>query len=87
MKRTFFYTTAFFSLSFVALLAAPVAKIKGKGKGKANRAVEEAILPPDSTPTASLSWHIWTASGGEKLEAKYRALENGIVTVEQKETD
>ena len=83
MKRTILFSTTFFACSFVALLAAPVAKIKGKGR--TNRAVEEATLPPDSAPAASLSWHIWTASGGEKLEAKYKALENGIVIVEQKD--
>ncbi len=83
MKRTILLITTFFSCSLVALQAAPVAKIKGKRR--ANGEAKETTLPPDNTPTASLSWHVWTASGGEKLEAKYRALENGIVTVEKKD--
>lgn len=55
-----------------------------KGKKKKDQAKEEA-LPADNTPRATFSWHHWTSSGGETLEAKYRALENGILSVETKE--
>ena len=62
-----------------AVSAAPAEKKRGR------RAAAEAQIPPDQPPAASGSWHVWTASGGEKLEAKYKALENGIVTVEKKD--
>ena len=83
MKRTFFLFVIISALSTLAVVAAPVGK--NKGKGRASAASEEAALPEDHTPTANFSWHTWTASGGEKLEAKFRALENGIVTVEKKD--
>ena len=83
MKRTFSLTISFLCCLGVALMAAPPSKSqeKGKGKGKKRAAVEEVTLPPDLTPKASISWHTWTSSNGEALDAKYRALENGIVTV------
>jgi len=83
MKRTFFLFVTISALSSLAVVAAPVGK--NKGKGRASAASEEAALPADPTPSANFSWHTWTASGGEKLEAKFRALENGIVTVEKKD--
>lgn len=87
MKRTLSLTICFLCSLGVMLMAAPQTKGKGKGKGKGKKraALEEVTLPPDLTPKASLSWHTWTSSDGQDLEAKYRALENGIVTVEQKD--
>jgi hypothetical protein len=83
MKRTFFLFVTLSALSTMAVVAAPISK--KKGKGRANAPTEEAALPADPTPSANFSWHTWTASGGEKLDAKFRALENGIVTVEKKD--
>ncbi len=83
MKRTFFLFVTLSALSTMAVVAAPIGK--KKGKGRANAPTETAALPADPTPSANFSWHTWTASGGEKLEAKFRALENGIVTVEKKD--
>ena len=87
MKCTFSLTISFLCCLGVALMAASPSKSqeKGKGKGKKRAAAEEVTLPPDLTPKASISWHTWTSSNGEALDAKYRALENGIVTVEQKD--
>ncbi len=83
MKRTVFLFVTFTALSSLAVAAAPIGK--KKGKGRAAKSTDEVSLPEDAKPSASFSWHTWTASGGEKLEAKFRALENGIVTVEKKD--
>ena len=83
MKRTFFLLVAFFTFNSVAVEAASIGK--KKGKRRTAEATGKAALPATPSPTASPSWHTWTASGGEKLEAKFRALENGIVTVEKKD--
>ena len=77
MKRTFFLLGATLATTTFALIAAPVDKKK--------RGNQESPVPAVKLPASSNSWHIWTSSSGEKLEAKFKALENGIVTVEQKE--
>lgn len=82
MKHRFFLLGTFLAFSSSALMAAPVGKKKGKGR---STEASEAALPADPSPSASPSWHTWTASAGETLEAKFRALENGIVTVEKKD--
>jgi hypothetical protein len=66
--------------SVVLLEAAP-----GKKARKRRAGGGEVAVPADQVPAASISWHFWTASSGEKLEAKFRALENGIVTVEKRD--
>lgn len=44
---------------------------------------EQAVIAPDNAASPSgNAWYSWTASSGEKLKARFRALENGIVTVE-----
>jgi hypothetical protein len=80
MKRTCLLIGSLFALSSMAVWAVPPGKKKGNRKLK-----EEVALPADPSPKASFSWYAWTASSGEKLEAKFRALENGIVTVEKKD--
>ncbi len=80
MKRFFSITLAGISCLCCLVIAAP----EKKGKKKKDQAKEES-LPADNTPRATFSWHQWTSSGGETLEAKYRALENGILSIETKE--
>ncbi len=83
MKRSsFFFGTALFATS-VILFAAPPGK---KKKNRQVAAVAEApATPPAKVPAASGLWHTWTSTSGAKLEAKFKALENGIVTVEQQD--
>lgn len=57
----------------------------GKKGGKRQAAAEQAAVPPEVMPDPANPWHAWTASSGEKLEAKFKTLENGIVTVEQRD--
>ena len=83
MKPTFLLIGTLSVLSAVVFAAAPEAK--RKGKGRFNQPAKEETLPPDVSPSDSSAFHAWTASGGEKLEAKFKALENGIVTVEKKD--
>lgn len=83
MKSTFLIAVTFFAFISIGLVAAPLGK--KKGKGRPDQQPEEVAVPADPSPSPSLSWHTWTASGGEKLEAKFKALENGIVTVEKKD--
>lgn len=80
MKPSFLFTATFLTTS-VVLLAVPPGK-KGKNRPDAPLAHEAAV--PVDQPAAGV-WHTWTASNGGKLEAKFKALENGIVTVEQKD--
>ncbi len=83
MKRSILIFSAALGATSVVLFAAPLGK-KGK-KRQPDPAAEEAVVPAEKPAVASSSWHTWTASGGEKLEAKFKALENGIVTVEQQD--
>lgn len=83
MKRKSFWLFATLATTSAAVLAAPL--VKKKGKGRDNAAPVEAAVEPDKGQSASKDFHVWTASGGEKLEARFLALENGIVTVEQKD--
>ncbi len=83
MKRSsFFFGTALFATSVVLFAAPP-------GKKKKNRQVgsvaEVSATPPVKAPAASGLWHTWTSTSGTKLEARFKALENGIVTVEQQD--
>jgi len=76
-----------------ALLAVPFAlavdeKPKKQKKDKRHPAAQEPAMPADrpAVPAVSVSsFHPWTATGGEKLEGKFKALENGILTVETKD--
>jgi hypothetical protein len=83
MKRTFFLICTLSVFGSNALMAAPDGK--KKGKDRLNAPSKEEVPQANPKPAASPSWHTWTASGGEKLEAKFKALENGIVTVEKKD--
>ena len=73
-------TTVLITTSLVVSAAQP-----GKKEKKRQAAAEQAGMPPETVPDPSKPWHTWTASSGEKLEAKFKALENGIVTVEQRD--
>ncbi len=83
MKPTFILLGTLSILSSIACAAAPDGKKKGKNRADEPSQKEES--PVQTPPKASSSLHTWTASGGEKLEAKFKALENGIVTVETKD--
>ncbi len=83
MKPTIFLLGILSILSSIALAAAPDGK--KKGKNRADEPSQRAELPEPTSPKASSSLHTWTASSGEKLDAKFKALENGIVTVETKD--
>lgn len=83
MKPAFLLIGSLSVLGSASLAAAP--ETQKKGKGRFTEPVKEAVTRPNTSPAASSSWHTWTASGGEKLEAKFKALENGIVTVEKKD--
>ncbi len=79
--------TFWFNLTLIATSVALVTASLGKSKGKAskNPADKEQPIPADSIPGDLNGWHVWTASSGQKLEAKFKTLENGIVTVEEKD--
>lgn len=81
MKRSTFLFSMVIAATSVGLVAAPAGK-NGK-KRQATVAVPEQVEPAEKV--ASISWHSWTAAGGETLEGKFRALENGIVTVERRD--
>lgn len=78
---------AVFAVIPVALHAAPPAKKKGEraAKGQPAAAADRPAAAPVAPTLASSPWHTWTASGGEKLEAKFVGLENGILIVESKD--
>jgi len=81
MKRSsLIFGTALFATSAV-LFAGP----GGKKKKNRQAAAVEVVPAAAKVPAASGSGHVWIASGGEKLEAKFKALENGIVTVEKQD--
>jgi len=83
MKRIFFTLSTALAATSAVLFAGPAGK---KLKNQMDTpAAEESVVSPEKPPAASGSWHTWTTSGGEKLEAKYKALENGFVIVEQKD--
>ena len=71
-----------------ALQAAPNIN-KPKKQKKDRPAAREPGVPADrpASPadTSPNAYHPWTATGGEILEAKFLALENGILTVETKD--
>jgi hypothetical protein len=77
MKHIPFRIGATLAATTLALLAAPT---KEKRRGK----MPEPTAPEDrAAPVTSKASHLWTSFGGEKLEARFLALENGIVTVEK----
>jgi len=84
MKTTLSHIGIALGCLSMVIFAAPVGKAKGKGRAK-NGGSAEVALPPDSVAVDPASWHVWTASSGEKLEAQFKALQNGIVTVEKKD--
>lgn len=67
-----------------SLVVSAVQPGKKEKKRRAAAAAEQSAIPPEVVPDSSNPWHAWTASSGEKLEAEFKALENGIVTVEQR---
>lgn len=88
MKRTVLFLAAAVIAAPVALTAAP----PGKRKKDRPAAVEPAkpVPPnnepaPEDVPNASNPWRQWTAATEQKLEAKYLALENAILTVESRD--
>lgn len=63
-----------------------------KEKKRAKRQNAPAVVPADHPPSAPVApslasspWHVWTSSVGSRLEAKFIALENGILVVETKD--
>ncbi len=80
MKRFRLLSTAAVTTASLFLLAPPVEAAKKNRKGSS-----ETPIAPDSTPASSKAPYSWTSSNGEKLEGKFKAFENGIVTVEGKD--
>ena len=83
MKPSILLTGAILICTSLAISAAQPGK-KGR-KRQAQAETERSVIPPEVVPDPSKPWHQWTASSGEKLEAKFKALENGIVTVETRD--
>lgn len=83
MKRSCFFVGSALVATSVALIAAPPGK-RGKNRQEGT-AVDAPVAPPVKVADTPLQWHTWTASSGEKLEAKFKALENGVVTVERQD--
>jgi hypothetical protein len=84
MKPTFSQIGLILGCLTMVVFAVPEGKTKGKGRNK-KRQTQEKILPPDSPAFDSTALHTWTATSGEKLQAKFKALQNGIVTVEKQD--
>jgi hypothetical protein len=80
MKRPSFLIGSALLATSMVLVAAPPGK-KGKNR-QPDVPTETPATPPVKEPATS-QLHTWTSSSGTKLEAKFKALENGIVTVEQ----
>lgn len=83
MNRIFLITGTLIVSGSLSLWAAPPGGGKKRQAGESE--ADTATPVSDPAPKASFSYHVWTASSGEKLEAKFKALENGIVTVEKKD--
>lgn len=83
MKRFFTLLLSFFAVVSIAVGVVP--GVKKKGKGRANSMPKDEVLPADPAASAIPTWHSWTSSTGESMEAKFKALENGILTVEKKD--
>ena len=84
MKPSILFSCAILITTSLVISAAQPGK-KGR-KRQVEAETERSVVPPEVVPDPSKPWHQWTASSGEKLEAKFRALENGIVTVEKRDT-
>ena len=69
----------------IVLQAAPNPKKKKRERPAAQEPAVPADRPASAAAVSPNTFHSWTASGGEKLEAKFLALENGILTVETKD--
>jgi Protein of unknown function (DUF1549)/Protein of unknown function (DUF1553) len=80
MKRFPLLHLAFVALASTVFLSAPAEAAKKRRKGGA-----EKPIAPDATPASTKEPYSWTSSDGVKLEATFRTLENGIVTVEGKD--
>jgi len=86
MKRSITLLAAVLVATSIAIHAAPPKKKNKRNRPAPAESVSATpVPPPEETPSASNPWHTWTASSGEKLEAKFKALENGILTVEAKD--
>lgn len=84
MKPSILVTSVVLITTSLFISAAQPGK-KGKRR-QAQTESERSVVPAEVVPDPSKPWHQWTASSGEKLEAKFRTLENGIVTVEKKDS-
>ncbi|HEX2746695.1 MAG TPA: DUF1549 domain-containing protein [Verrucomicrobiales bacterium] len=91
MNRSLLLFAAASLLAAPAILTAAPPLLKKK-KNRPNAVEKAAAVPPnheaaapEETPSASNPWHTWTASAENKLEAKFLALENGILTLESKD--
>jgi|LakMenEpi03Aug12_release.lakeMendotaPanAssembly.Ray.scaffolds.fasta_scaffold35278_3 hypothetical protein len=82
MKFTFLLMSSMLVFSSISSIAAPFNK---KWKDREDELNGKKPLPADPSPTSAPEWYTWTASGGEKLEARFKALENGIVTIEKRD--
>ena len=80
MKRFPLLHLAFVAFASTVFLSAPAEAAKKRRKGGG-----EKPIAPDATPASTKEPYSWTSSDGVKLDATFRALENGILTVEGKD--
>lgn len=87
MKRYFRYPI------IAAVIALPCITFAAEKKGKKRRQAEAAAEVSATTKPAEAKpahdptspWHTWSDGQGHELEGKYKALENGFLTVEGKD--
>lgn len=84
MKRPLLLLTLVFTAAPLALLAAPAGK-KKKNKRAQAEAPAQVVPEEPAGPSRPDEWHAWTSAAGTSVEAKFVALESGILTVETKE--
>ena len=77
MKRFRLLHIAVFTSASALFFATPAEAAKKDRKGS-----EEKPIAPDAKPASTKEPYFWTSLDGVKLEAKFKAFENGIVTVQ-----
>ncbi len=73
------------SVAVAASVSALIFSTPAEAAKKGRKGVEEKPIAPDATPASTKEPYLWTSSDGVKMEATFKALENGIVTAEGKD--